>query len=405
MPGDRAGGEGREPRRQEDRRDRPVRSDPTAPARPPATDEGGTTPADPGLELVPLERVPDREVLELLSRCLGPAAVERSPAFWTWKHQAGPFGPSPGLVAVADGRPVAVRVFLRWRWRTGDRTFDAVRAVDTATHPEWRRRGLFRRLTTALLERVEGEGAAFVFNTPNPTSRAGYLALGWRDVGGAMGRVPVMLRPLRPGRLVAAALGRSRGPEGPEGTGTGDAGAPELPGLAPVAELLEDPALPSFLDAWGQGWGEGGARLHTPRTVGYLRWRYAAVPGIPYRAAWHLEAPPSPTTPPRGAVAIVRPRRRRGLAEAALVELLLSPDRTGRRAARRVIGRIAAIPGLDHLAAVASPGTAERRVLVGTGFLPLPLGPRWTVRPLAGGPVGLHRQRSWRVSAGDLELF
>lgn len=337
------------------------------------------------LRILPLEAVPADRVLALLRACLGPAAVQRSEAFWRWKHEAGPFGPSPGLVAMAGDRPVAVRTFLRWRWQAGDRTFRAVRAVDTATHPQWRRRGLFRRLTTDLLERVEEEGAAFVFNTPNATSRAGYLALGWRDLG----RVPVLLRPRRPARLLAAGLGRERRATGAE---------PELPGLEPLTSLLDDPALPGFLDDWNRG----EERLHTPRSVDYLTWRYATVPGIPYRAAWDLQGR-------SGAVAVVRPRRRRGLAEVALVELLASHDGTGRRAARELVGRIAATPGVDHLVAVASPGSDERRVLLRSGFLPLPAGPRWVARPLA--PLGsewkpkLFRRRSWRVSAGDLELF
>jgi len=338
------------------------------------------------ISVVPLAEVSRSDVLDLLDTCLGPAAAERSEAFWRWKHEASPFGTSPGLVAMADGQPIAVRVFLRWRWQSGDVILHAVRAVDTATHPDWRRHGLFRRLTSELLSAVENEGVAFVFNTPNPTSRAGYLSLGWRDVG----RLPVWIRPRRPLRLLGALLRKP-----PSGATTSSELPPDvLSPLRPVGELLEQPALAGFLAAWGGG----EARLHTPRDPDFLLWRYAAAPGIDYRAAWQLEGD-------SGAVLVARTRRRRGLVEVSLSELLVSGDASGRQAARTILGRIAALPEVDYLAAVAAYRSVERRVLAASGFVPILAGPRLVVRPLAAAPPGLAEQGSWRLSVGDLELF
>ena len=39
------------------------------------------------------------------------------------------------------GQLVALRAFMRWTWRSGGRDVTAVRAVDTATHPDWRGQG------------------------------------------------------------------------------------------------------------------------------------------------------------------------------------------------------------------------------------------------------------------------
>ena len=113
------------------------------------------------LEVVPLDEVPRAAILELLDTCLGPAAFGRTESFWRWKHERNPFGCSPGLVALDGGEPVALRVFLRWRWTVDGRTVAAVRAVDTATHPAWRRQGLFRRLTLELVEFVSEKVRAF----------------------------------------------------------------------------------------------------------------------------------------------------------------------------------------------------------------------------------------------------
>src|SRR4029450_11514322 len=104
------------------------------------------------------------------------------------------------LVADHDDRLIGLRAFMRWRLAAGDRDLAAVRAVDTATHPDFQGMGVFSRLTRAALDAMEGQ-VDLVFNTPNGKSGPGYLKLGWREVG----RVPVAVRVRRPLRLLTAA--------------------------------------------------------------------------------------------------------------------------------------------------------------------------------------------------------
>lgn len=341
-----------------------------------------------GVDLVSVDQVPVEEILTLVRASLGPGGpAGRSAEWWRWKHQRSPFGPSYGLVAMAGGRPVALRVFLRWRFQTGGRKVEAVRAVDTATHPDWRRRGLFRRLTMELAERAADAGAAFVFNTPNAKSRPGYLSMGWRPVA----RVPVLTRPLRPLSVVATIVRRS----------SVDAAAPPLregpPGSRPVSDLLARPWLADFLTAAVPA---DEARLHTVATPEYLNWRYAAVPGVAYGALWQV-------TEGQGAVVVARIRRRRNLIEVAVVEVLTTPGQAAATKAVGLIRRLAAEAGADYLIASAPRRSAERRVLRASGLWgPLP-GPRLVARPLATGaavPSPL-RWPSWRLGLGDLELF
>src|SRR5688572_20647647 len=95
------------------------------------------------------------EILGLVKLSLGEGRIPRHLDFWTWKHGRSPFGPSPMLVAESDGRLVGLRVFMRWMWRAQGTTWPAVRAVDTATHPDWRGKGIFSRLTLALLDQMK----------------------------------------------------------------------------------------------------------------------------------------------------------------------------------------------------------------------------------------------------------
>ncbi len=84
------------------------------------------------------------QVLELLRAALGTGPIGgRTPELFAWKHRDGPFGPSLMLVAEQGERIVGFRAFMRWRFRAGDRTLAAVRAVDTATHPDHQRTGCF----------------------------------------------------------------------------------------------------------------------------------------------------------------------------------------------------------------------------------------------------------------------
>jgi GNAT superfamily N-acetyltransferase len=317
-------------------------------------------------------------LVAMLRRSLGPAMSEE---LWRWKHLESPFGPSPVLLAEAGGRIVGVRAFMRWRFRSGECEVEAVRAVDTATDPEWRRRGLFSELTRRLAESVREQGAAFVFNTPNRVSRRGYLRLGWSRVA----RVPVRVR----GRPLAA-LARRLAP------GT----APAAPGACfpPVAELLVRPELPGLLAA-AESHAE--ARYRTPRTVPYLAWRYGAAPALDYSACWSFRAG-------RGAALVFRRRARGGIDQLLVSEVLASDREAARTLGADLLRRLAAEAGADSLAAIAPRGSLAGDALRAARFLTVPaLGPLVTARRLAwtGETPDPLRWRSWCCSLGDLEVF
>jgi GNAT superfamily N-acetyltransferase len=153
-----------------------------------------TEPKDkpPDLRLRKAEPDDRPAIIELCRRSLGWKAGDPNEAFFAWKHDENPFGPSPTWVAEDDtGTLVGLRTFLRWRFRRPDgTTINAVRAVDTATHPDWQGRGIFSRLTLGALDDLRDDGVDCVFNTPNDKSRPGYLKMGWHEVG----KVPVSVR-------------------------------------------------------------------------------------------------------------------------------------------------------------------------------------------------------------------
>lgn len=324
------------------------------------------------------------QMLELVRVALGKGSVPRTEAFWRWKHEKNPFGPSPAIVAETDGTIVSLRIFLRWRWRYGGRALAAVRPVDTATHPDWRRRGLFARLTRELLQIMKAEGVAFVFNTPNAASGRGYEKLGWRTVG----RLTIWGRPVRPVRLLSE-LARREGPGGLDE-------APE-PFEVPSTAILASPDLAGFLGHTTRST----FRLMTDAHAAYLAWRYRDCPGLAYGAAGMFERT-------SGALVIFRREMRHRLRELRLCDLFLADDRASRSKMRELIQDLLLEQDIDLATARAVPGTTQAAILLRCGFLPVQgLGPILAVRPLAKDAdlPPLDRPSAWGASIGDMEVF
>jgi GNAT superfamily N-acetyltransferase len=302
---------------------------------------------------------PDDEpaVLELLRRSLGWRPQDPMAAFFTWKHRASPFGSSPAWVAESAGRVVGFRTFMRWSFSGPSGSLQAVRAVDTATDPEFQGRGIFRRLTLAALEEMAADGVAFVFNTPNDQSRPGYLKMGWKPVG----RLPMHVRP-RPSPQAAQRLRRARVPADrwsqPTDVGTAATGY-GWPGAA-SADLPDD------------------GRLRTRTTPDLLDWRYGFEP-LRYRV---LQAPGEPPV-------VIRLRRRGPATEMAVVH------QTPARGSRRRVAAALRATGADYAVALGA-----RRP---PGFVTLKgRGPLLVARKLTVEPPPLD---SWDLQLGDVELF
>lgn len=307
------------------------------------------------------------QVLGLLRASLG-QETEHHEAFFRWKHLANPFGPSPSWVATDDDRIVGFRTFLRWEFDAGDRVVKAVRAVDTATHPEYQGRGIFRALTLRALDELRTEGVAFVFNTPNDQSRPGYLKMGWQQVG----RLPVGVLPTSLRWLARGVRSRVPSERWSLPTDVGRPAAEALADLQPVTDRLD-----SATHDRARG-------LSTLRTAAFLRWRYAGFDPIAYRAL---------PVPSDGGDGLVLFRlRRRGQTTEAIIGDVLCPG-AARVSARRMLARLGRASGADVVLGLrGSPS--------GSTLVPFPrIGPILTTRALAEEAPPL------RLVLGDIELL
>jgi GNAT superfamily N-acetyltransferase len=355
---------------------------------------------------------PDDEaaVLDLLKLSLGESPVlQRTPDLWRWKHPNNHFGPSYVRVAGGEaGLLVGMRAFMRWEFEIEGRPVRAVRAVDTATHPDYRRLGIFAALTHQVVEEAREDGVDLIFNTPNRYSLPGYLKMGWHLVASVQPMVRVLNYPrfvfgLARHGLTRYGLGRygsmlQSQPPGRDRTEFLKEFFKEEP--APVATLLERPdAVRQLLI--GQGGGADGTPggIGTRRSWDYLRWRYADHPTIPY---WTVVIEDG-----SGILgcAIYRTNVRFGLREAVLCELLLS--QTGRGVGRELLRRLRATLDADYLIGHFSQGSYQHRLLKEGGFRAISRrGIDFAVRPLGGDlPRDPLQFNNWSLSMGDLELF
>jgi GNAT superfamily N-acetyltransferase len=319
-------------------------------------------------------------ILDLMTASLaGGPTGQRSADAYRWKHVDNPFGESIALVAEVEGRIVGLRTMMRWRFVRDGVPFAAIRAVDTATHPDFQGRGIFRRLTEHALD-LAREDTAFVFNTPNDNSRPGYLKMGWEVVG----QVPIAIRVVRPTRFA----------RGIRGVGAATAGAQPPPcSLPPAESALDDvDGVRRLLQRWRPPTGA----LVTDRSPEYLRWRYLGNRDLGYRAiALRRDSE-------LVGLAIGRPRWRGSLAELTLAEAIVA-DRD-LAVARRLL-RAAARSGVDHVAThlVGAPAAAAVRRRL--GYVDAPgQGMLLTRRTLADDRTG-RQMEDWALTLGDLEVF
>ncbi len=300
------------------------------------------------------------EILEILKAALGETPLlQRTDALFRWKHYENPFGKSVVMVAQAGDRLAGVRALMRWELLTSEgETIQCVRAVDTATHPEFGRQGVFRTLTESAIEVARDSGVRLVFNTPNEQSGPGYLKMGWKEVGylGAY---------LRPRLGPSLKVDKERYPA------LGDS----LPGISPFV-------VPAMTDRPARG-------LRTKRDPAYLHWRFNEHPTAHYGLV-----------PTRAGGVVARASRRGLKSETRIADVLGDADAT-------TVKAIVRANRSRFVTSWFSAGSPEEKYIRRAGLRRLPgvKTLRLVARELAPISVDVFDLGSWDFAMSDLELL
>jgi glycosyltransferase involved in cell wall biosynthesis/GNAT superfamily N-acetyltransferase len=298
-------------------------------------------------------------IIELCRASLGWGDDPRFEQLFSWKHDQNAFGPSYLWVATDGDRIVGLRAFMRWEFVRGGHVLHAVRAVDTATHPDYQGKGLFTAMTLHGLDEIRADGVDFVFNTPNDKSRPGYLKMGWQEVG----KLPVALRVAGPRSAVRMVRSRVASSHWPLEADFG----------VPVTQVVSD---------LGNADASAGDRstIATNTSTRFYDWRYGA-DFLGYRAVTG-----------DGGHLVCRVRQRGDAKELVMLD---SPG-LAVASADRLAGRLLRANRLDHALRI---GAADARY----GFVPAPGGPVVTWRSVCA--EAMPPLANWHVGMGDVELF
>ncbi len=311
-------------------------------------------------------------IVELLKISLGESLMPKSHEYWRWKHMDNPFGKSPVLLCWQDSTLIGVRAFMRWNWIKGGLVYRALRAVDTATHPEHQGKGIFKKLTLSLVNNCIGLGDHFVFNTPNSQSRPGYLKMGWEDAG----RLPVVVSIQRP---FSIAINFFRETELSRHDNS------------QLKYYLDHPGLSSLV----QGHSLSTNAIITNTTISYLKWRYLSVPVTQYVAIGDENGSEL------NSLVIARIKKTRFGNELRITDCFFGAysDQTN---LTRQLQEHKKRWKIDY---TTMSGLSGRDRFAGS-MLKLMIGPAVTVRSLKLTDLGsLKGFRDWSPSIGDLELF
>jgi GNAT superfamily N-acetyltransferase len=301
--------------------------------------------------------------------------MPKSENYWHWKHVDNPFGSSQVLLALDDENVVGVRAFMHWKWQHHHEIINTVRAVDTATHPDYQGKGIFRSLTQKLAEQSKQNGVHFIFNTPNDKSKPGYLKMGWEVAG----KLPIGLKIIKPFGMVRQIIS----PRQSSHNWVNET----------LSYYLNHPGLSALLISHQSNFQN---KLVTMHTAASLRWRYMDVPVVNYFGAGIED---------KGlkACIIFRLKSTRLGNELRITDVMLESE-IYLTELRRLIKQEAKKHEADY---VSITSFMNPDVLSGIlSFSSLSVGPTVTVRNLNMNEFGkLKNFKGWSPSMGDLELF
>jgi N-acetylglutamate synthase-like GNAT family acetyltransferase len=318
-------------------------------------------------------------MIELLKKSLGEGLIPKSEALWDWKHEQNPFGASFVLLAEENNTLIGLRAFMQWQWQWKGLVYKAIRAVDTATHPDHQGKGIFKKLTLQQLELCKQQGIHFVFNTPNDQSRPGYLKMGWVQ----QGRMPLKLKVLNPVSLAFAMAFK----KGKTTTGADD----------PTPVQQWDPRVFELMEHYVHQ----NDHLTTALSPAYIRWRYAINPLFRYTYFTDYE----------NFLLIGRIKPHSFTRELRLVDFMLFNNSSNRRSNSRIRTMVLSFCKNNNVQVVSFSGQQYqpyKSSLKWLGMIPVQnRGPIVTLRDLNMNErfPELLDIKNWGYSLGDMELF
>lgn len=127
-----------------------------------------------------------------------------SSEYWQWRYLNDAGFAATIVAAVHDGQLIGVQPVSFFDWQWGDARLTGAMYTGVVTHPDHRRKGVFRSLIDASNDLAAQRGAQFCMTLPNDASLPGFLKFGdWKYPG----CIPMWMKVLDGGKLLASKIG------------------------------------------------------------------------------------------------------------------------------------------------------------------------------------------------------
>jgi GNAT superfamily N-acetyltransferase len=217
--------------------------------------------------------------MQLVRAVHGDRYPELNRAYWQWRYLNDAGFAAHVFMAELDGRPIGVLPMALFEFQWGVQRLHGAMYTGLLTHPDHRRRGIFRSLIDSCNAQTAKLGGLFSMGMPNEAALPGYFKFGdWVYVGlipvyMKLASVPALLRP-RAGRVLGGVLGA----------------LPQLcllrrrPSLGgPPVDVEPAQFVPTDLDDVADRFARDCGLLMIRRRAAYWNWRYGARPEAAYR--------------------------------------------------------------------------------------------------------------------------
>ena len=199
--------------------------------------------------------------------------------FDQWRYFNGPQGSCPAVIALDGPTVVGFYTGLPTRIRLGREVVSGIQSMDTLTHPDYQRQGVFATLAEACYTFANSRGFEIIYGFPNASSHHGFInRLNFHHCG----NIGDWVRPIRPSSYFrlppvlhkAVDFAALAWPKGPRRGFDIHIGKPD----------------PTALDLLLAHWCTGPDLCRIERTADWLDWRYCKVSAHDYEWVTTLRA-------------------------------------------------------------------------------------------------------------------
>ncbi|HKP45823.1 MAG TPA: GNAT family N-acetyltransferase [Pyrinomonadaceae bacterium] len=118
---------------------------------------------------------------EMAELCFG--LTNFSPTYFKWKYLDNPAGPVVAFEALHEGKPAGFYGVIPEHYIINGERVKIYQSMDTMTHPNYQKRGLFTRLATMTYDRcAEIDGGVNLVGIAGSNSLHGLLKLNWKNI-------------------------------------------------------------------------------------------------------------------------------------------------------------------------------------------------------------------------------